>query len=336
MSKYLVTGANGFVGSHLVAELLRGGHDVACLVRKTSNLRYIEKLGVETVFGELRDPASLAKAVSGRDVVVHNAAITRAFYPREHFRINAGGTLAVLRACVAADGPHKFVLVSSQAAAGPAPSAEPINEDAIPCPVSAYGRSKLLAEKIAAKFGEHFADRLAVTIVRPTAVYGPRDTDMFATFKAAAAHVATVVGLGRSKISITHVADIARGIALAAQSDAANGRTYFLAAERAYTCDEIAEAVAQAVGTRAVKLRLSGEAVRSLARTITGLTRVGRVLGLCHRPPLMTIERGIELSQPFWVCDPGRAMRELGFCPRYDIETGFRETVKWYRENGWL
>ncbi|GAF87490.1 unnamed protein product, partial [marine sediment metagenome] len=246
------------------------------------------------------------------------------------------GTLAVLRACVSAEGPRKFVLVSSQAAAGPSPSAEPINEDAAPRPVSAYGRSKLLAEKIAAKFGQRFSDRLAVTVVRPTAVYGPRDTDMFATFKAAAAHIAAVVGLGRSKISITHVADIARGIALAAQSEAANGRTYFLASERAYSCDEIAEAAARAVGARTVKLRLSGEAVRAAARAITGLARVGRTLGLCRRPPLMTVERGIELSQPFWVCDSGRAARELGFRPQYDIETGFRETVKWYRENGWL
>ncbi len=336
MARYLVTGANGFVGSHLVEELLRGGHDVACLVRKTSNLRYIEKLGVETVFGELRDPASLARAVSGREVVVHNAAITRAFYPREHYRINAGGTLAVLRACVSAEGPRKLVLVSSQAAAGPSPTAEPINEDAAPRPVSAYGRSKLLAEKIVAKFGQRFSDRLAVTVVRPTAVYGPRDTDMFATFKVAAAHVATVVGLGRSKISITHVADIVRGIALAAESEAANGRTYFLASERAYTCDEIVEAATKAVGARAVKLRLSGEAVRSVTRTITGLARVGRTLGLCRRPPLMTVERGIELSQPFWVCDSGRAARELGFRPQYDIETGFRETVQWYRENGWM
>ncbi|MFH1549357.1 MAG: NAD-dependent epimerase/dehydratase family protein [Planctomycetota bacterium] len=333
MAKYLVTGANGFAGSHLVEELLRRGHNVACLVRKTSDLRYIENLDVEFVYGELRDPASLESAVAGRDIVIHNAAVTRAFYPREHFEINTGGTVAMLKACAGTGNEiGKFVYVSSQAAAGPSPDETPIDEDCDPHPVSAYGRSKLLAEKYVLSY----SNRFPVTIVRPSAVYGPRDRDCFGNFRDAARHVSTIVGFGRSLLSITHIYDIVQGIILAAESGESTGRVYFICYDRAYSWQEITRAIAKAVGKRTVNLRFAGETVKMLSRALTGAARIGRALGVCKKPPLLTVERGIELSMPFWVCDCGRAKKELGFEPRIDNEKGAALTAEWYRKEGWL
>jgi nucleoside-diphosphate-sugar epimerase len=333
MARVLVTGANGFVGSHLAEHLLSLGHEVTCLVRETSDLAWLKGLPVRLAHGEAREPSSLPAAVEGQEYVFHAAGATRAWDEKGYIETNALGTLNMLRACAAQkNSVRKFILVSSQAAAGPSPDGVTVTEDMPPRPVSAYGRSKLLAEK----FAHEFQDRLPVTIVRPTDVYGPRDHDGLYFFKDAKKRVSTIIGFRPAKLIATYVTDAAAGIVLAGLSEKSAGRTYFICSDKEHTWDQVVDAIAGALGVRVLKLRLHGQTVKMLGRWIMSVASFQRALGLRKKPPLLTVSRTIEVAERFWNCSCERAKRELGFAPKVDLKEGARMTVQWYREHGWL
>lgn len=204
-SKALVTGANGFVGSHLVEALLHRGYRVRCLVRKTSNLRWLSGLNVEYVYCDIAEKDSLRDAVRGVDFVFHCAGLTKARNREEYFKANAEGTKNLVEVCLKHNPELKrFVYVSSQAAVGPGSDEKPLNEEA-PCrPVTHYGESKLEGEKIVLAY----VSRLPITIVRPPAVYGPRDTDILGFFKVANSRFRVSFGLGQSFLSLVYVKDL--------------------------------------------------------------------------------------------------------------------------------
>ena len=174
--KTLVTGATGFIGSHLVEELLKGGHRVTCLVRKTSNLQWINGLNVRLIYGDCTIKESLLNAVADFDYIFHLAGLTKAANERDFFSANALGTENLVSAVIEKNPDTKrFVYLSSLAAAGPSCDGTPAKEAGEPKPVSAYGRSKLEGERIVMRH----KNTIPVTVIRPPAVYGPRDKDFY-------------------------------------------------------------------------------------------------------------------------------------------------------------
>src|SRR5574340_25657 len=197
----LVTGATGFVGSHLAERLVGEGWQVRCMVRRTSSLRWLPP-GVETVYGELASGEGVGEAVHGADAVFHVAGVTKARRAAEFYEGNVRATANLLEA--AGDVP-RFVHVSSLAAAGPGAD---LSEDNPPRPVSDYGRSKLEAEKLA---------RGRAVIIRPPVVFGPRDTDVLQIFRAVNRGRMVRIGRRDSFFSFIYVKDLAE--ALAARSE---------------------------------------------------------------------------------------------------------------------
>ena len=182
-SLVLVTGATGFIGSHLVERLVELGARVRCLVRHSSSLRYLPHEGIELVYGELATGEGLEAAVEGAGVVLHVAGVTKAFSESAHYAGNLRGTENLLRACERQSASvRRFVHVSSLAAVGPSPDSSPLGEDAEPHPLTWYGRSKLAAEKAVRASSLSWR----AVIVRPPLVYGPRDTDVFEVFRTVA------------------------------------------------------------------------------------------------------------------------------------------------------
>ena len=325
--RVLVTGANGFVGSHLAEALLAQGYRVRCLVRRTSDLTFIRSLPVEWAYGDVARGEGLEAACAGIDAVCHLAGATKARDRRTYFGVNGEGTHLLLVACEqAAPGLHRFVHVSSLAAAGPSPDGCPIDESDPPQPLTYYGQSKLQGEQ----FCHEYADRLPIVILRPATVYGPRERDIYFYFQTVNRGVKLLLGRGERRASFLFVHDFVSLVLRTLKDDRAVGQTYFAAEERDYDWQEISGLIESALGKRAMRVVLPEGLLPAIAAVASLQAR------LTGQPALLNDQKLIELRQRYWVCSAEKARRELGFEAEYDLATGVRLTAQWYRENGWL
>jgi 2-alkyl-3-oxoalkanoate reductase len=325
--KILITGATGFVGSHLAEILHRDGHALRALVRRGSRQDVLRGLGIELAEGSLEDPESLRRAAEGCSAVIHCAGAIKVRRGTGEFdEVNTAGTRRLLEACLAADA-SRFVLVSSLAAHGPAVSSVPRPVDAEAQPVSAYGRSKLAAEAEALRF----ADRLSVAVVRPPAIYGPRDVETFPFFRFASWGVLPIAGDGSSMVSLAYVTDVARALEQCATAkDLRSGSVYTVCDGGQYNWLEVMQGMAAVFGKRGRVLRLP-------LALFGGAARVGQLYGrLSGRPVMLGPDKVLELRQKYWICDNSRLHADLGFEPRVSLMEGLPLAVEWYRQNGWL
>jgi nucleoside-diphosphate-sugar epimerase len=324
--KALVTGGTGFIGSHLVEALLKEGIEVRCLVRDLSRLSWLAGLDVEAVRGDCAAPAGLLGAVKGVDYVFHAAGITKAVKARDYYRVNAQGTENLLQAAIKEAGRiKKFVLVSSQAAAGPSEEGKPRREDDPPEPVSDYGRSKLEAERHALSAKEE----LNIAIVRPTAVYGPRDRDILTFFKMVSRGFRTAFSEKRL-LSVCYVSDIVEGTIKAALRPTKSGDAFFLAHPAENDWDGMGEAIAAALGVKARRLVIPVPLMGGVAICAEAFSVIS------GKPALLNRQKMAEIRQRFWVVDTSRAEEVLGFAARVDFPAGAKITAEWYRLHGWL
>jgi nucleoside-diphosphate-sugar epimerase len=318
-----VTGGTGFVGSHLVEELLRRGTDVRALVRSTP--KWLDGLPVEVLPGGLDDTVALEKALRDVDAVFHVGGLTRAPAEADLFEANVEATRRLLDAAAGAGVPRVLV-TSSQAAAGPSAGA-PLDESAPMRPLSAYGRSKAAMEEMVR--AHDIADR--TVIVRPPSVYGPREADIHTIIRTAdRQRIFPVVGdPGAPALALVHIDDLVRGMADAAESDAAAGGTFFLTGERDYAWDELHRALERALGHRVLRVPVPGALVVPAGALAEG---AGRLFG---RYPPINREKARELRAE-WRASSARAADTFGFEPTVGLDAGMRDTVQWYRKHGWL
>lgn len=323
----LVTGGTGFVGSHLVDLLLEKKYSVRCLIRKTSDTRWLQNKPVEFVYGDLFDESALRSAVSGVDYVYHSAGVTKAKTKEEYFRGNATGTRNILDATIAANRNLKrFVYVSSQTAVGPSLNKTPIDEHHPPHPITTYGMSKLQAEQECSKV----TDRIPLTITRPPAVFGQRDKDVFEFFNTMNKGLQPMVGFEEKYVSLIHVTDLVRGIVLAGESSKSVGETYFITSKEVYGWKEIGETTRRILGKKALRLRLPEFAIYVIA------AGAELVSSFSSAPALINFEKAHDMVQDYWTCDPSKAKKDFGFEQELTLEEGIRRTVAWYRSEGWL
>ena len=319
-----VTGATGFVGSHLVEALAARGDEVVALARRPETYDALRRSGARPVPGTLGDLRALTDALQGCDVVYHLAGLTAAKDEAEFFAVNEGGTKRVVEAAASATPRARFVYVSSQAALGPSPRGQRLDEDA-PChPVTAYGRSKRAGE-VAVQ-----ASRVPWVIVRPPAVYGPRDREFLRLFRIVRHGIAPVFGTGAQELSLVYVTDLVDAIARAGTTPAAERRLYHAAHPEIVLSRDVARAAGAALGRSPVVLPVPG----TLARPIVAL--IGRAAAAAGRRTVVNSDKMAEVLAPAFLLAVDRAKAELGWQATIGLAEGMRRTAAWYRASGWL
>ncbi len=325
--RVLVTGGTGFVGSHLVERLLRNGFSVTCLVRDLRHLRWLEGLNVQLTQGDCTQPESLAAAVQDVSLVFHCAGLTKAIHARDYYLVNHLGTKNLLEACARHNpGIDKFILVSSQAAAGPSLDGRPVGDGNTSHPVSDYGRSKLLAEEE----GRGYKDRLPVVILRPTSVYGPRDVDVYELFRWSSRGLTLEMTGGDRYLNLCYVEDLTAALLLLAECKTESGSAYFVAENRSYSWSEFRALLLSTGGVKARTIKIP----YAVAYMIGIVSEIGSLF--TKRPALANRQKVREAAQRYWLCDVGKIENDLCFRAEYPLQKGLELTWKWYRKNKWL
>jgi nucleoside-diphosphate-sugar epimerase len=341
MTKVLVTGASGFIGTKLAQRLVARGDNVTCLVRGSSNRAQLDALGVRYAVGDVRDAAAVRKAIGRVQTVYHLAGLATAFRDRDLMTVNAEGFRNVAAACAESATPPVLVSVSSLAAAGPSPPGRERTESDPAKPVSNYGRAKRAAELIA----EAYADRVPITIVRPPIVFGEGDLQMRNVFRSIfrfGVHVA--LGVAGSHYSLIHVDDLISsliacaegGRRLAPAGTAATSNPpqgyYFVAGDEQPTFAELGLLIGKSLGRQSVRVLRSPGRVALWSAAAVAET-VSRLRG---QPYIFNFDKAREASAGNWVCSPRTIRQELGVASQVPIIERLRQTADWYRQQNWL
>ena len=307
-----ITGASGFVGGHMAQRLVADDWQVRALVRRPdANLPE----GVIAVPGDLSDSASLSALVAGADVVVHCAGVVGKVNRAGFQDINVDGTARLAAAAAAnAERPPRFILMSSLAAREPG--------------LSAYAASKRDGEEAVANHG----DGLDWTILRPAAVYGPGDRATLTIFRQWRAGFMIAPSGGAQRVSLIHAGDLAAGVAALLATGRGNGETLEIGDRHpeGYSWDRMAKAGGRALGRPVSCIAVPGAVLMAAA----AVNLAGH--GLIGRTPMVTPGKIAELRHPNWVCDDAAMAAASDWSPALTIDDGFKDTVAWYRNHGWL
>lgn len=319
----MLTGASGFVGSHVLDSLRCRGFPAVALVRKSSSQKLFahHRDQIEVREAALDDFPSLRAALRDVTHVIHCAGCTKALRREDFFTVNQLGTRNLLRALPGSI--ERFVLISSLAAAGPASPGAKVTEVDPPAPISDYGKSKLAAEEEVRNGAV-----CEYVILRPPAVYGPRDAEFLNLFRSVRRHV--LPSPPRQELSLVFVEDLAEAAVQVLNHPACRNQLYYVGHLETVTATDMARQIAAAMNTWTVNLPLPSSllwAVCCGADVRARITRQAAVLGRQKFP---------ELVAKAWTCNAARLRQDTGFECRTGLADGIRQTLKWYQENGWL
>jgi nucleoside-diphosphate-sugar epimerase len=301
--------------------------DVTCLVRRSSNLRWIAHLPVHLIYGDVTKPESLPSAVRGKDFIFHTAGLVKARRRRDFYRVNTTGTKNLIKATLKYNKTlDRFVYLSSQAAAGPAPHPFPITEESRCRPITAYGKSKRKGERWFSKTPRWFP----WTIIRPPAVYGPRDSEILEFVKSAAKGWFPMIGTPHPTISLVYARDLCNAVILAARCPAALHQTYFVNDGVYYHWEVLVDALEQNLNRPLRRVWIPTPVLHTVGffSEVSGWFR--------RKTPMLTREKAMEIAQPFWMCSSEKIQKDCGFKPAISLLDGLRETIAWYKRHHWI
>jgi UDP-glucose 4-epimerase len=332
MKKILITGASGFIGSALTEEGLQRGYEVHAGIRSTSSRKYLGDQRIKFVELDYTDQKKLQQQIvdfsnlHGKfDCVIHNAGITKAKKISDYFMVNFQNTKNLVEALVKSNNlPDKFIYMSSLAAIGPGRTLDPITPIDEPLPVTSYGKSKLEAEHYLRSL-----NNFPYIIIRPTAVYGPRDKDVFVLLKMLNSNFEAYIGFGKQILSFIHVKDLVRAIFMALES-AHKQKEYLVSDGAVYDSKTFNTIAKKYLGKKTLSVTIPISLVRPIAFATETIAALFGNVALLNR------ERLKEFEARNWAVDTEALQNEIGFKAEYDLDRGLMETIAWYKTAGWL
>jgi len=324
--RVLITGASGFVGFHLIEAALNNHLEVFAAVRKSSKVDHLKELSVQYAYTNFTSVETLTAEIleNQYDYIIHAAGVTKANSKAEYDAINTDYTVNLAKAAVVSGRIKKFVFISSLAAVGPMATVEGIlTETTAQAPVTAYGHSKKRAEEELKKFTS-----LNYVILRPTAVYGPRDKDILIVLKQFANRFEPYIGKIEQYLSFIYVKDLAQACIQALTRGEQSA--YLLSDGKRYDRYQLANITKRLLGISTFKIHLPVSVIKVVAGIAEGVSKITK------KPSALNIEKLNELTAANWICSIEKAQQELEFKPKYDLSSGLEETLNWYKENKWL
>ena len=325
--RVLITGASGFLGFHLIEAALAIGLEVHAAVRKSSDIKHLQHFDIKYTYLDFDSISDLKSEIEKNQYqyIIHAAGITKADSQEQYNKINATLTYNLGKAAATADiDLKKFVFVSSLAAIGPLQQPDGLlTEYSVPQPVTSYGKSKLLGEEWLANLA------LPLTIIRPTAIYGPREKDIFILFKSIKRGWEPYIGKQQQQLSFVYVKDVADVIVNALFSKYQN-TVYNISDGDTHNRYELAEHIKFLLQKKTWQIHLPERMVKLLAVVLE------KTYHVFNKVPALNREKLKELTAMNWNCSIEKAGRELGFAPSYTLKEGLTETIDWYKKNKWI
>lgn len=326
--KVLITGASGFVGFHLIEAALAKNLKVFAAVRQSSDIKHLASYHINYTYPDFNSVESLEKELKEKqyNFIIHAAGTTKAKNEEEYNKVNASYTFNLAQAAAnIATGLQKMVFISSLAAIGPLTETNNlISEDTSPAPVTAYGKSKLLAEQQLKDID------LPLVILRPTAVYGSRDKDIFIILKTFSKGFEPYIGSKEQQLSFVYAKDLAiAAVDSLFTAQAANG-TYNITDGNCYTRYEMANITKNVLNKKTFKVHLPLQFVKGLAAVLE------TTYGMFGKIPALNAEKLNELTAVNWCCNMEKARKSLNYNPAYNLQQGLKEALDWYKVNQWL
>ncbi len=322
--KVLVTGATGFIGHHLTRSLLADGCAVRALVRPSSNVCELERMGAEIVYGDLLDPGATAQAVLGCRRVFHLAAqmLSPGVSSHHYFSVNEDGTRNIARACAGLNM-DRIVFASSSGVYGIIRN-PPADEETSISPTSAYRKSKWLGER--AMQEELAGSGPPVVVARLSGIIGPGSMNWLGLSRSIAAGRFRIIGRGENHDNVAYVSDVVEGLRLCGKTPGIDGQVYLIGGKPSVTINQIVQAIARELGVETSRVHLPAAPYRAFNRLGEVIFRYfGVELPGVHRYALFLADKILDIS---------KAERELGFQPKVKFTEGIRQTIGWYREKG--
>jgi len=327
----LITGASGFIGRFYIDEALIRGYEVYAVVRKSSKIDHLNDKPIHFVFIDFSDYPSMITILSELppiSYVIHAAGVTKAFKSHDYYEVNVQNTKKFVNAIVQSNNiPESFLLLSSLAAFGPGStqSSSPVCNDDMPMPITNYGTSKRMAEMVIIE--QSF---IPYIILRPTAVYGPGERDIFQSIALMNSHFDFMIGTHRQYLTFIYVQDLVDVTFKLLESKIKN-KEYFISDGSLYSKRDLGHYVEKSLNKKVFHIPMP----LFLVRIIAFITEtIAKTLG---RPATaLNYEKVRELAATNWNCDIGPLERDIGYKAKYTLEQGVNETINWYKNEGWL
>lgn len=328
MKKILITGSSGFVGSHLVEEALSRNLEVYAGVRKSSSRAYLQDKRIHFFEMDFSDKTALKQQLNDArfDYIIHNAGVVSVPKLADYYKVNYEYLKNLIEA-LSDVIPQKFIYISSLAAFGPASGqdlSDFLKEQDQPTPINTYGKSKLKSEQYIQAL-----DNFPYVIIRPTAIYGPREKEIFTFFKLINQHIEGYIGSKEQHLTFIYVKDLVKTI-LDATLSGVSQKAYFISDGKYYSQRELGQYAKQFLHKKTMRFNVPVSLVRGIAWLLEQPAK------LTGRYPALNLEKVRILESMNWKCDLTALKTDLNFQPQYDLEKGLQETIHWYKTNNWL